>query len=72
MSQKIYKWHGIIRKLSPFIKSRLKSNPYREAVTLKFTLSWDPGEIEDQARISTRPFSKDCIILIPSCTRHNT
>ena len=50
---KRYIWHEIINKLSPFAKSKIWSNPYREAVTLKSILAWDPREIEDWAKIST-------------------
>ena len=50
-----YIWHGIIRKLSPFVKSRLQSNPYRKTVALKSTLIWDSEEIEDRAKISAEP-----------------
>ena len=39
----------------PFCKSKISSNPYREVVTLKFTLVWDSGEIEDRAEIFTGP-----------------
>ena len=38
----------------PFCKSKISSNPYREVVTLKFTLVWDSGEIEDRAKISAK------------------
>ena len=34
-------------------ESKIQSNPNREAVTLKFTLIWNSGEIEDRAKIFT-------------------
>ena len=37
------------------LKSELLSNPYLEAVALKFILIWDFEEIEDRAKISTEP-----------------
>ena len=54
-------WHGIISELYPFLKSKIWSNPYREPVTLKSTLAWDFGEIEDRAKISTEPIFREIV-----------
>ena len=35
-------------------QSKIQNNPYWEAVILKFTLTWNFGEIEDRAKISTK------------------
>ena len=43
-------------KPSLFTKSKLKENPYLEAVALRFTFVWNAGEIEDRAKISTKFF----------------
>ena len=43
---------GLFDKLSLFTKIKL-SNPYLEAVTLKFIFVWNTGEIEDRAKIFT-------------------
>ena len=37
-------------------ESKISNNPYREAVILKFTSNWNFEEIEDRAKISTKPF----------------
>ena len=42
-------------------KSKIQSNPYREAFTLKFTLVWNFGKIEDRAKISTNLFSQKIV-----------
>ena len=52
-----------------FVKSKPQSNPYREAVTLKFALVWNPGEVEDRAKTSTRLPFRDCKITKPN---HNS
>ena len=39
----------------PLLKSELESNPYLEAVALKFTLIWDSEEIEDRTKIFAKP-----------------
>ena len=56
-----YVWHEIISILLPFVKSKIQSNPYQEAVTLKFTLVWDSGKIEDRAKISTEPLFREIV-----------
>ena len=52
---------GIISKPSLFPKVKFKVNFYREAVTLKSTLAWNSGEIEDQAKISTELLSQEIV-----------
>ena len=45
----------------PLCKIKIQSNPYREAVTLKFTLAWNFGKIEDRAKIFTELISKEIV-----------
>ena len=43
-------------------ESKIQSNPYREAVTLKLTSIWNFEKIEDRAKISTKSlFQRPCI-----------
>ena len=43
-------------------ESKIQSNSYREAVTLKLTSIWNSGEIEDRTKIFTKfLFQRPCI-----------
>ena len=45
----------------PLFESKIYSNPYRETVTLKFTLIWDSEEIEDRTKIFVEPLFREIV-----------
>ena len=47
---------------SSSVKNELKVTPILEAVNLSFTFTWDDGEIENRAKVSTSPLFEGLLI----------
>ena len=44
------------------VRNELKVIPYLEAVNLSFIFTWDDGQTEDRAKVSTSPFFEGLLI----------
>ena len=59
--------HNLLRSSRLFdqqsssVRNRL-GDPYLEAVNLSFTFTWDDGETEDRAKVSTSPFFERLLV----------